>query len=282
MYGRVALHVLTLLLVATLLLQCQLKHPDEPELVGTSVFEGSLTDAASGNSLSAALITASGPVTKNANSDAEGNYSVEALPAGTYRITATRAGYIPITKVMNVADDATEQVDFVLSEGLAEDAYRFVLSWGNSPSDLDAHLWSDTVHVYFADRGDDSQEPWIGLDVDDVSSYGPETITIMQLTEDCQFAIHNFSGQNGGDSPITSSEAHIDIYRGSDRIAYYDVPQAGSGYWWYVCDLTASGGVVTRNEITSTPPGSVTAPPSVTEVQQLKSYLDPSVQTVSF
>jgi len=240
------------------LVNCQLDRPTDSgqAQTGPNNVLGLLTNAADGQPLVSAMVTVDGPVTRSVNTDAAGQYAVNELPDGTYRTTATTAGFIPLTKVVTL-NDTTVSVNFVLSEGLSENEYRFVLSWASTPSDLDAHLWSGDYHIYYGSTGAAASEPFIFLDVDDRSSYGPETITIGQLSNTCQFAVHNFSGQGGGDTPLTGSDAHIDIYQGSTRIAYYDVPTSGSGVWWYVCDLNANGSITTRNVLSADPPATV-------------------------
>ncbi len=255
---KVAVLAVVMLFPVMFLVNCQLDRPTDSgqAQVGPNNVLGLLTNAADGQPLVGAMVTVDGPVTRSVNTDAAGQYAVNQLPHGTYRTTATTAGFIPLTKVVAL-QDTTLSVNFVLSEGLSENAYRFVLSWDVDPADLDAHLWSGTSHIYYASTGAAASEPFIYLDVDDVSSYGPETITVSQLDNTCVFAIHNFSN----DAAITVSRAHIDIYQGSTRIAYYDAPTSGSGRWWYVCDLNANGSILTRNTLSDDAPTS--SPPAL-------------------
>jgi len=255
---KVAVLAVLMLFPVMFLVNCQLDRPTDSgqEQTGPNNVLGLLTNAADGEPLVGAMVTVDGPVTRSVNTDAVGQYAVNQLPHGTYRTTATTAGFIPLTKVVDL-QDTTMSVNFILSEGLSDNEYRFVLSWAADPNDLDAHMWSGTSHIYYASRGTVASEPFIYLDVDDVSSYGPETITIKQLSNTCQFAIHNFSNE----SALTASEAHIDIYQGSTRIAYYDVPTSGNGRWWYVCDLNANGSILTRNTLSDSAPAS--SPPAL-------------------
>jgi uncharacterized protein YfaP (DUF2135 family) len=49
----------------------------------------------------------------------------------------------------------TSTLDFVLSAMLEEGQYRVVVTWGNLPRDLDAHLWTPDVslpHVFWGER----------------------------------------------------------------------------------------------------------------------------------
>ncbi len=227
-----------------------------------------------------------------ATSDEHGQYQLQSVPAGRYRLTVTKDGYIPVTEMIEVPEDGSEVVynvaieaisegyngigyasgtvydvgtglgvpgltlnmyhgigvtsgDTVLTtqttgsgrydaqEGLEAGNYtvvvidersgisdeerytttsfnikvlggitidyqngyvsnevtsgniRIVLTWGATPSDLDSHLVGPTsgdskFHVYYANDVYGSE---VDLDVDDTSSYGPETITIRSIND---------------------------------------------------------------------------------------------------
>ena len=77
----------------------------------------------------------------------------------------------------DVRDEKSEYTEFYL---------RLTLTWGENPRDLDSHLWTPSIegspyHVYFGSKGSENSRPYAQLDVDDVSSYGPENITIKRL-----------------------------------------------------------------------------------------------------
>jgi hypothetical protein len=128
--------------------------------------------------------------------------------------------------------------------------YFIVLSWGSTPRDLDSHLWTRGYHIYYADMGSDTSEPYARLDIDDTEGMGHETTTISRLLGDCQFAVYNFTGE----PYITASDAHVDLYKGSQHVAGWVVPQEGVGLWWYVFDLLQDGTIVTHDTIQDFPP----------------------------
>ena len=83
--------------------------------------------------------------------------------------------------------------------------FRVVLTWGDSPSDLNSHLTGyidgNSVHVYYMTPNAYSNGELVAsLDHDDTSSYGPETITfsIIDSNDTVTYYVHDFS--NGGDS----------------------------------------------------------------------------------
>lgn len=58
------------------------------------------------------------------------------------------------------------------------DGLRVVLTWGQTPDDLDSHMIFPGNNIYFENKtGTDAE-----LDVDDTDSYGPETITLQKNT----------------------------------------------------------------------------------------------------
>ncbi len=187
--------------------------------------------------------------------DATGFYAFSAQPAGTYTVRATRAGYsagsvfVPVT-----GGSALAPVVFLSPTGVNV-AWRFVLSWGASPSDLDAHLTgpiaesAQRFHVYFGDRGSFTASPFALLDVDVLDGFGPETITMSQQTGGVyRYFVDNFSEEIS----LRSSTARVDVYQGSTLVRQFFPPQQ-DGYIWTVFELdgTTLTGIGT---IGTTPP----------------------------
>jgi len=82
------------------------------------------------------------------------------------------------------------------------DGIRIVLNWGEKPEDLDSHLVYPNNHVYFSNQ----QGEQANLDVDDTTSYGPETITIQRKNNGQRYvyAVHNFSDAENPNSDLLS------------------------------------------------------------------------------
>ncbi len=193
--------------------------------------------------------------------DSNGNYTLLNIPAGTQEVRASATGFVTDTQTVIVQAGATKTVNFALSPTLAQGEIRVVLTWGVAPRDLDSHLWlpaSRAFHVYFANMGNCNAHPYACLDVDDVTSYGPETITIRQRYQGRYvYAVYNYSGE----SAITGSNGRVRVYGSSGLVADYQVPTSGSGRWWYVFDLDgATGAITTRNYITGSSPGPYSMP----------------------
>jgi hypothetical protein len=148
------------------------------------------------------------------------------------------------------------------SEGLGiiitSTAYPFTitLTWGLHPRDLDAHCWTPhPYHVYYGNKGHLNSVPYCTLDVDDVTSYGPEHITISQLIPGTyKYAVHHFSG----DSTIASSQAVVKVYENGVLTYTFTPPQAPCpvyGYWHVFNIDGATQTIIPVNTYSSSPPG---------------------------
>ena len=96
------------------------------------------------------------------------------------------------------------------------------------------------------------------LDVDDINSFGPETITIYQIFgEVYQYFIHNYS--QSGDEEATSlsaSQAIVQIYDRAGLRQTFRIPSEGEGLFWYVCDIDLEANLITEiNQIQNEEPG---------------------------
>ncbi len=120
------------------------------------------------------------------------------------------------------------------------DGMRIVLNWGATPSDLDSHITYPNNHIYFSNmKGSDAL-----LDVDDTTSYGPETITVQRKHdgEKYVYAVHDYS--NGGktnSSMLSNSGAKVFVYVGQTLIRTYYVPTNKVGNLWTIFAVTESG-----------------------------------------
>lgn len=98
------------------------------------------------------------------------------------------------------------------------------LTWGEQPTDIDSHLWApDGTHIWYQDTGDLTAAPFINLDVDDTSSFGPEVITLRKLQVGTYtYALHNYVETTPG---ISGSPARVEFTRGGTVSVF--TPPAG-------------------------------------------------------
>jgi hypothetical protein len=204
---------------------------------------------------------------KNGNNNPFGNFvkrifadsygtATTTLPAGYYTAEIVKDSYETTYESFNITGGTTAVTallsstidDDNLTEGTGGEA-RIVLTWGAAPTDLDSHLtWSDSSgshHIWYSGKTDGNAS----LDVDDVTSYGPETITIgnVDTTTTYNYYVHNFSGE----SSMGQSDAVVKLYYGGTQRTY-NVP-GGDASIWNVFSIE-NGRVISSREKLSTYP----------------------------
>ena len=122
------------------------------------------------------------------------------------------------------------------------DGLRIVLTWGQTPEDLDSHLSYPGNHVFFDDKvGQDTN-----LDVDDTDSYGPETITIEQKHDGQRYvyAVHDYShgvNDDKNSNAMSFSHARVQVYVGKTLIRTYNVQPGITATSWIVFGIDENG-----------------------------------------
>ncbi len=182
-----------------------------------------------------------------ARANSEGEYNVT-LPEGEYTVELSASGYIDDSLTFYQPFEGRVDQVFAMSAELRRGQMRIVLQWGENPSDLDSHLFGAErdnagLHVYYSDMvgyggsydGNGERKLYAMLDVDDTSSYGPETITIYDLNTSYIYAVYDYSsGGSLSSSMLTESAAVIKVYTyGSDTPRTFTLPR-GEGTWWHV------------------------------------------------
>jgi adhesin/invasin len=231
-----------------------------PEALGTVM--GKVVDATTVRGIpgAAVCVVATGHC---ATTDGEGSYAIAGVPAGRRAVRASANGFIALQQGLTVPIGGAVTVNFALSPDLAPGEMRIVLTWGETPQDLDAHLWlpgATPYHIHFASKGDCQAFPDACLDVDDQTGDGPETVTIRQsYAGRYVFAVYNWSNE----VPLTQSDGRVLVYRTDGVVAEVPVPTSGDGRWWHVFDLDGATGELTmHNALRTTAPA-----PYVTKVE---------------
>ncbi len=135
---------------------------------------------------------------------------------------------------------------------------QFTLTWGENPRDLDSHLWTpaiedSTYHIAFYRKGDTLTAPYADLDWDDVTSWGPEHMTIHQAFPGIYtFAVHHWAGT----STIPNSGAQVTLVKPDRTTQVFTPPSTyAEAYWyWHVCTINGTTGEVTPIGIISASP----------------------------
>ncbi|NOQ77376.1 MAG: hypothetical protein GQ475_06245 [Methylococcaceae bacterium] len=182
------------------------------------------------------------------------------LVQGLLPVSVSSANFNPERQAFLITCDNTNELSLSINPVSGEGALtageaRIILSWGQHPSDLDSHLTGPTLaggddrfHVYF---GSDITDV-ASLDVDDTSSYGPETITITPETVGGEslrpglyrYSVHHFSGAE----TISTSEANVRLILadGTERNFTPPLNAVGDDDLWTVFEfLIDNAGVMT-------------------------------------
>ena len=139
-----------------------------------------------------------------------------------------------------------------------------VLTWGAVPEDLDSYLFissgTQNYTVYFGDEGSSTTFPFATLDFDVTDGHGPETMTINSVMTDAlyRYSVNLFSGSSG---TLSTSQARVDVYNGSNLVATFTPPSGGTGEWWHVFSMR-NNAVTPINTIDDTEPSFSTSAPS--------------------
>ena len=206
---------------------------------------GDVTNALTGLPLPGVALALSGGMT--ATSDATGAFTFNNAPLGNYTLTASLTGFTTETASGTAVRGVNPPIHIVMNPVLPEGQLRIVLTWGESPSDLDTHLfttWADgqKYHLFYqALSGLNTR-----LDVDDTSSYGPETTTILDKTAGrYSYAVNDYTHRNGHGA-ISSSEAVVKVYQGNNLINEFQPTNRGEEVSWHVFDAVISAAGVVR------------------------------------
>ena len=203
----------------------------------------------------------SGDVVLTVYSDESGRYEAADLPAGYYTVQIVdqrqeEVKYTDSTMLVKIIGGSIiENQNGVVSGDLDSRQLRIVLTWGETPRDLDSHLVGTTAdgrkaHMYYGQKVVYNSEGRVEfqLDVDDTTSYGPETTTIYHPeSEDYEFYVHNYS--RGSQKQLRNSGATVQVYRGNSALPWktYYVPQQDGYYWNVFCYNAQTGEIIPHN-----------------------------------
>lgn len=133
-----------------------------------------------------------------------------------------------------------------------------MLNWSATPRDLDSHMRTpDGYHVSYMDKGSATSEPFVTLDHDITTGFGPETMTLVSRSDGFyHYYVHNYSQ----DADITTSQAVVQIYDEVGLLHTLECPTTGTGLYWYVAMVEgATGRIHILNRIQSEEPGGAEA-----------------------
>jgi uncharacterized protein YfaP (DUF2135 family) len=184
-----------------------------------------------------------GEIVAQGTADKSGILTVALVP-GVYTIEVNMTDYQTMYYTVIANPMISSNVyEFYATPTLDEGEYAIVLTWGATPSDLDSHLFttsgSSSDHIWFGERTDDYGSY---LDVDDTTSYGPETVTIQKFDANsyykyCVVDYTNCSSENYKSTEMSESMACVKVYSSDGLLASYSVPTGQKGVVWEVFEI---------------------------------------------
>lgn len=267
---------------------------------GTGRAQGSVINARTGNGLGnvtlefrAGLNYKTGDVVTTTTTTEDGNYSVVELETGTYTVAYSSEGFITrYDSVTILSGELTSVADAPMVSaptlGCATGAGALatvVLQWGENPSDLDSHVSGDNpdgsgrFHIYYANKrmttpefdstGFNVEEPCssegvvASLDLDDVTSYGPETTTICRgYSGIFKFYIRHYAGS----STIANSPTTVTVTTMNGITQTWTAPadsnNTGQGNIWHVFNVDEFGNITPINGYLGSQPDGITLSPA--------------------
>lgn len=203
----------------------------------------------------------SGRAMATAFTDNYGEFTIDDLEFGYY--TAETSADDFVTTYHNIAvlpDDFYSEWNLPVTPLLDDGETRIVLTWNEFPHDLDSHLVSDSFHIFWADQNgyDDNDVHRANLDLDDMESYGPETVTIYNGADSVYtYSVYDYTHGSGwgGEGTLATSGATVRVYQRNGLVAEYYVPTQYSGVNWTVFRIYPDGHLETVNTIDYSYPG---------------------------
>lgn len=178
-----------------------------------------------------------------ATTDASGKFRMPILSDGSVIVNGQLGEYV--TNTFSAGPGTSDiTMPACLSLAALSGAPRVTLTWGASPTDVDSHIFApDGTHVYYGDLGTLEANPYIKLDVDDITSYGPEVMTLTRLMVGTYtYGVHNFTRSAiGSTTGLTDSPVRVELRRGSNLTVFSPTLAMGeiaTDTWWVVFTMT--------------------------------------------
>lgn len=226
-------------------------------LRGAANVSGQILNSQTGSGLDSAEVSFSfGNDTARASAalrvitDSQGRFALRDAPTGTFTCVVRRRGYFTqVVRDVRFNEGQNQLPPTTIVPPPAPGSFRIVLTWGQTPNDLDSHLMGPDsaggrFHCFYGNMNPPGSN--VSLDVDDVSSFGPETITIRAFRDGMyRYSVHNFSNQSStGAQGIFASPARVEVYNEQGLLRAYAAPQppTSGGNTWRVFEINVQGG----------------------------------------
>jgi len=158
-------------------------------------------------------------------------------------VSLSADGFITYAGTVTISADLTNY-ELHMSPVLSNDEWRIVLTWGESPRDLDSHLifynenqwWTRCPEMYYGLPQASCGGVSASLNVDDTSSFGPEVTTLYIPRDGCSwgyqcekwvYKVRNYSGRYDTSNGWAESQAVVMLYNGDHLAGTYTVGEHG-------------------------------------------------------
>ena len=210
----------------------------------------SFVDAENGSPIAGASVTLNG---KESSTDNSGKAVLPLPPDGFYKIRFQKKGYIISDFDIDIFGKSNRFTNhFAVSKSLPVSYMRISLCWGETPLDLDAQLVKKySYHISYKNMKI-SDDKTAMLDIDETSSFGPETITVKKVDGNAcySFFVHNYSKvKNNNSEGLEKSKSSVFIYGDKDKVLKkIPININGEGDYWHVFDII-EGQIVEINKV---------------------------------
>ncbi len=158
---------------------------------------------------------------------------------GVLMVRTVGDGYIPAEFPIEIMAGTLFFNRISLSPKLDIKFVRIVVDWDKDPKDLDAHFvkkGKNGYHISFRNMKVLADKSGM-LDIDARTGYGPETITLNEISvsSEYEYYIHDFSNQgNPASTFLSDSKATVKVYGEGRLMQVISVPRKKAGTVWKV------------------------------------------------
>ncbi|MDP5188760.1 carboxypeptidase-like regulatory domain-containing protein [Rheinheimera baltica] len=149
-------------------------------------------------------------------SNSEGEFDIAVRPNSQVLLSVRDADGQSNTRIIDVG---TTDYDLENCLAVSTGAMTVTLTWGENPNDLDTHFLGprtansvdDRFRIYFSKKQEMVNDITMYLDRDDVSSFGPEVLTVPQfpVAGRYRYAVHHYAGSGTVFQSPTRVEARV-------------------------------------------------------------------------
>lgn len=175
----------------------------------------------------------------------------DAVEDGEHSLTVKKDGeYVETSGNFTVQDGAVSSAPQIsIPKAVDYDRIKIVLNWGETPSDLDSHIFNKNYHVYYMNKDAGN----LNLDRDDTTSYGPETVTIRDPDKNdvYKYFVFNYSDDYYPSSDRMSfSNAQVQLFFGNTLQKVFKIKEGQAGITWHVFDIVNGDQIVVHDTVT--------------------------------